>query len=62
MTDCDATPRKKLDDITNLTVHSSLLRPIHKEYLGKICKVLQCEITDIMEFIDDEAEQGNERK
>ena len=27
------------------------------EVLGKICKVLNCEITDIMEFIDEEPEK-----
>jgi putative transcriptional regulator len=28
---------------------------VSTEVLGKICKVLNCEVTDIMEFVDDEA-------
>ena len=35
---------------------------VSTEVLGKICKALQCEITDIMEFVDDEPEQIDKRK
>lgn len=47
---------------TNVIAKLGKNENVSTEVLGKICKVLQCEITDIMEFIDDEAEQGNERK
>ena len=29
---------------------------VSTEVLGKICKVLNCEITDIMEFVDEDQE------
>lgn len=32
------------------------------EVLGKICKVLNCEITDIMEFVDNEPAQENTKE
>lgn len=47
---------------TNVIAKLGKNENVSTEVLGKICKVLQCEITDIMEFIDDEAERGNERK
>ena len=33
---------------------------VSTEVLGKICKVLNCEITDIMEFIDDAPAQSSD--
>lgn len=47
---------------TNVIAKLGKNENVSTEVLGKICKVLQCEITDIMEFIDDEAERRNERK
>lgn len=47
---------------TNVIAKLGKNENVSTEVLGKICKVLQCEITDIMEFIDDEAEQENEGK
>lgn len=47
---------------TNVIAKLGKNENVSTEVLGKICKALQCEITDIMEFIDDEAERRNERK
>lgn len=47
---------------TNVIAKLGKNENVSTEVLGKICKVLQCEITDIMEFIDDEVVQENERK
>ena len=33
---------------------------VSTEVLGKICKTLNCEITDIMEFVDEEPMQIND--
>lgn len=35
---------------------------VSTEVLGKICKVLNCEITDIMEFVDNEPAQENTKE
>lgn len=42
---------------TNVIAKLGKNENVSTEVLGKICKTLQCDITDIMEFIDDEAEQ-----
>lgn len=47
---------------TNVIAKLGKNENVSTEVLGKICKVLQCEITDIMEFVDDEPEQISERK
>lgn len=39
---------------TNVIAKLGKNEDVSTEVLGKICKVLQCEITDIMEFVDDE--------
>lgn len=46
---------------TNVIAKLGKNENVSTEVLGKICKVLQCEITDIMEFVDDEPAQVNER-
>ena len=50
--------KKDLKEQAGLTQHEMLkLRNdmnITTETIGKICKALKCEATDIMEFIDDE--------
>lgn len=47
---------------TNVIAKLGKNENVSTEVLGKICKVLQCEITDIMEFVDDEPEQISEKK
>ena len=47
---------------TNVIAKLGKNENVSTEVLGKICKVLQCEITDIMEFVDDEPEQISDRK
>lgn len=47
---------------TNVIAKLGKNENVSTEVLGKICKVLQCEITDIMEFVDAEPAQVNERK
>lgn len=39
---------------TNVIAKLGKNRNVSTEVLGKICKVLKCEVTDIMEFIDEE--------
>lgn len=46
---------------TNVIAKLGKNENVSTEVLGKICKVLHCEITDIMEFVDDEAEQESEK-
>jgi len=43
---------------TNVIAKLGKNQNVSTEALGKICKVLNCEITDIMEFVDDEREQA----
>ena len=40
--------------ITNVIAKLGKNENVSTEVLGKICKVLNCEITDIMEFIDED--------
>ena len=47
---------------TNVIAKLGKNENVSTEVLGKICKVLQCEITALMEFVDDEPEQISERK
>lgn len=47
---------------TNVIAKLGKNENVSTEVLGKICKVLQCEITDIMEFVDDGVEQECESK
>ena len=42
---------------TNVIAKLGKNQNVSTEVLGKICKVLKCEITDIMEFIDEEPEK-----
>ena len=42
---------------TNVIAKLGKNQNVSTEVLGKICKVLNCEITDIMEFIDEEPEK-----
>lgn len=39
---------------TNVIAKLGKNENVSTEVLGKICKALSCEITDIMEFVDDE--------
>lgn len=39
---------------TNVIAKLGKNENVSTEVLGKICKVLNCEITDIMEFIDED--------
>ena len=39
---------------TNVITKLGKNQNVSTEVLGKICKVLNCDITDIMEFVDDE--------
>ena len=43
---------------TNVIAKLGKNQNVSTEVLGKICKVLDCEITDIMEFVNDEREQA----
>lgn len=45
---------------TNVIAKLGKNQNVSTEVLGKICKVLDCEITDIMEFVDDEPAQVND--
>ena len=38
---------------TNVVAKLGKNENVSTEVLGKICRVLNCEITDIMEFVDD---------
>lgn len=42
---------------TNVIAKLGKNQNVSTEVLGKICKVLNCEITDIMEFIDEDPEK-----
>lgn len=44
---------------TNVIAKLGKNENVSTEVLGKICKVLSCEITDIMEFVDDTPTQEN---
>lgn len=46
---------------TNVIAKLGKNENVSTEVLGKICKVLQCEITDIMEFVDDEPAQETQK-
>jgi len=50
--------KKDLKEAAGLTGHTMLKlrknQDITTETIGKICKALDCEMTDIMEFIPDE--------
>lgn len=35
---------------------------VSTEVLGKICKALHCEITEVMEFVDEDGSQRNKEK
>ena len=39
---------------TNVIAKLGKNENVSTEVLGKICKVLDCEITDIMEFVDED--------
>ena len=41
---------------TNVIAKLGKNENVSTEVLGKICKVLNCEITDIMEFVDEDQE------
>ena len=43
---------------TNVIAKLGKNQNVSTEVLGKICKALNCEITDIMEFVDDELEDA----
>ena len=45
---------------TNVIAKLGKNENVSTEVLGKICKVLDCEITDIMEFIDDDEQRKAE--
>lgn len=45
---------------TNVIAKLGKNQNVSTEVLGKICKVLNCEITDIMEFIDDTPAQSSD--
>lgn len=45
---------------TNVIAKLGKNQNVSTEVLGKICKVLNCEITDIMEFIDDAPAQSSD--
>ena len=40
---------------TNVIAKLGKNENVSTEVLGKICKVLNCEITDIMEFVDEDS-------
>lgn len=42
---------------TNVIAKLGKNQNVSTEVLGKICKILNCEITDIMEFIDEDPEK-----
>ena len=44
---------------TNVIAKLGKNENVSTEVLGKICKVLDCEITDIMEFVDEEVFVGH---
>ena len=45
---------------TNVITKLGKNQNVSTEVLGKICKVLDCQITDIMEFLDDDqTKNGN---
>ena len=41
---------------TNVIAKLGKNQNVSTEVLGKICKALNCEVTDIMEFVDDKPE------
>ena len=45
---------------TNVIAKLGKNQNVSTEVLGKICKTLDCEITDIMEFVDEEPMQTND--
>ena len=45
---------------TNVIAKLGKNQNVSTEVLGKICKVLDCEITDIMEFVDEEPAQASD--
>lgn len=45
---------------TNVIAKLGKNQNVSTEVLGKICKTLDCEITDIMEFVDEEPMQIND--
>ena len=45
---------------TNVIAKLGKNQNVSTEVLGKICKTLNCEITDIMEFVDEEPMQIND--
>ena len=45
---------------TNVIAKLGKNQNVSTEVRGKICKVLNCEITDIMEFVDDEPAQAKD--
>lgn len=47
---------------TNVIAKLGKNENVSTEVLGKICKVLNCEITDIMEFVDNEPAQENTKE
>lgn len=47
---------------TNVIAKLGKNENVSTEVLGKICKVLSCEITDIMEFVDNEPAQENTKE
>lgn len=47
---------------TNVIAKLGKNQDVSTEVLRKICKALNCDITDIMELIEDEAKQTEERK
>lgn len=46
---------------TNVIAKLGKNENVSTEVLGKICKVLQCEISDIMEFVDDESAKETQK-
>ena len=47
---------------TNVIAKLGKNQDVSTEVLRKICKALNCDITDIMELIEDEAKQTEEQK
>ena len=47
---------------TNVIAKLGKNENVSTEVLGKICKVLNCEITEIMEFVDNEPAQENTKE
>ena len=47
---------------TNVIAKLGKNENVSTEVLGKICKALNCSVTDIMEFVDDEPKPDNDNE